>query len=214
MRLDITQHRMRGIRHLDEDFPFPIPAARAAAHLLHQLKSPFGGAEIGKVDDAVGIQDADKVDMLEVQSFDDHLRADEDIDPLLFELLDQGVMGRLSADAVDIHPCDPGFGEDRSEMFFDPLRPEIALHKSMVAAGCAHLDRRVYRTAIMTMQLVGELMKIERYVAVAALRDPTADLTDLVGRIATAILEKDDLAPGFQRLSDFDVQGGVRMGLP
>ena len=216
VRLDITQHGMRGIRDLDDALSLPHPSfAGAAAHLLHQLKGPFGGPEIGKMDDAVGIQDADEVHMLEVQSFDDHLRADEDIDPLLFELLDQRVMGRFAADAVDIHPCDAGFGKDRSEMFFDPLRPEIALDEAMVAAGGADVDRRVYGTAIMTMQFVGQLMKIERYVAVAALRDPAADLADLVGRIAAAILEKDDLAAGCQRSSRFRrARPGLRMGLP
>jgi hypothetical protein len=81
-------------------------------------------------------------------------------------------------------------------MLFYPFRPEIALHESMVTAGGADADRRVYGTAIMTMQLVGQLVKIERNVTVAALRDPAADLADLVRGIAAAVLEKDDLAAG------------------
>src|SRR5580658_8574459 len=126
---------MRRICRLDQDFPVPVLAAGAAAHLLHQLKSPFGGAELRKMDDAVGVQDADEVDMLEVQPFDDHLRADEDIDLLLFELLDQCVMRSFAAYAVYVHPRNAGFGEDRREMLFDPLRAKITLDETMVAAG-------------------------------------------------------------------------------
>src|SRR5579863_492368 len=77
----------------------------------------------------------------------------------------------------------------------------------MIAAGGANADRRIYGTAIVAMQLSRELVKIERYVAVVALRDPAADLADLNGRIAATVLEKDDLAAVRQRLPDLGMQG-------
>jgi hypothetical protein len=113
------------------------------------------------MDDAVGIEDAHKVDVLEIKPFDDHLRPYEDIDPLLLELLDQRVMGCLSSYTVDVHAGNAGLGEDFFEMFLNPFGTEIALDKTMVAAGGTGLDGRVYGTAIMTVQFVGQLMKIQ-----------------------------------------------------
>jgi len=42
----------------------------------------------------------------------------------------------------------------------------------------------------MTMQLVGQLVKIEGDVAVLALGDPAADLADLVGRVSAAFWKR------------------------
>jgi hypothetical protein len=88
---------------------------------------------------------------------------------LLFELLDQTVMGCLTPDAVDIHTGDTGFGENLFQVFLDTFRPEIALDKPMVAAGGTGGQRGIYGTAIMTVQFIGQLMKVERHVAVTAL---------------------------------------------
>jgi hypothetical protein len=212
MRFNEGQYRVGGIGNLDKDFAFPILAAGAAAHLFHQLKSSFIGAEFGEVNDTVGVEDTDEVDMFEVQSFHDHLRADEDVDPLLLELLDERIMGGSAFYAVDVHAGDAGLGKDGLEMFFDPFGPEIALDEAMVAAGGAGGDGRVYRTAIVAMQFVGQFVKIQRYVTVAALGYPPADFADLVGGVAAAVLEKDDLFAGGEGLFDGCVQGGAEDG--
>src|SRR5258708_3115949 len=111
-----------------------IVTGGAPANLLHQLKGSFIDPKIGKAQDAVRIEDADEVDVFEVQSLDDHLRSHQDIDPLLFELLDQAVMGCLAPDAVDVHAGDPGFGKSLFQEFFVPLSPEIPLDEPAIPA--------------------------------------------------------------------------------
>ena len=140
--------------------------------------------------------------MFEVQSFHDHLGSYQDIDPLLFKLLYQAVVGSLAADAVDIHTGDTGFGEGLFQKFFDAFGPEIPLYETMVAAGSAGMQGRVYGTAIMAMQLIGQFMKAEGDITIPALWDPSADLADLVGGVSPAILKENDLFANGQRLSN------------
>src|SRR5258708_34871874 len=196
--LQIRQYRVSCIGYLYQHPTLSIFTAGAPAHLLHQLKGSFIDPKIGKAQDAVRIEDADEVDVFEVQSLDDHLRSHQDIDPLLFELLDHAVIGCLAPDAGDVHAGDTGFGKSLFQEFFDPLSPEIPLDETVIAAGGAGMQGRVYGTAIMAMQLIGRLMKVEGYIAVPALGDPSADLADLVRGITPTVLKENDLFAGGQ----------------
>jgi hypothetical protein len=49
--------------------------------------------EIGEVEHVVGIQYPNQADIIEVQSFGDHLRPDQDIDPALLEVIDDALVG-------------------------------------------------------------------------------------------------------------------------
>ena len=55
------------------------PAAGAARHLRHQVKRPFGGAEVGQVQGRVGIDHADQRHVGKVEPLGDHLRAQQDV---------------------------------------------------------------------------------------------------------------------------------------
>src|SRR6185437_14624165 len=129
--------------------------------------------------------------LFEVQSFYYHLRPYQDIDPVLLELLDQRVVRRFAADAVDVHARDLCLREDFFEVFFDPFRTEIALHKTMVAACRAGMHGRIEGTAIMTVELIRQLVEVQRDIAIPALRYPATDFAYLVRAIPAAVLEKD-----------------------
>ena len=208
MGLHQGQQGVLRIGDLDQDPPYPFLTTRAPADLLHQLKGAFIHAEVGKAQDTIGVQDAHEIDMIEVEAFHHHLGADEDVDALLLELADQGIVGCLAADAVDVHARDAGLWKELFEVLFDALGPEITLYEAMVAAGGASLQRWIDRPAIVAMQLVGQLVEAKRNVAVLALRYPAADLADLVGRIATAVLEEDGLAALFEGSGDRLMESG------
>ena len=80
---------------------------------------------------------------------------------LQHELLDEVVMGRLHPEGIDIHAGDPGVGKFLFQELFDPFGPKIAMDKFMITAGGTGVHRRIYSTAIMTMQLIRQLMKVQ-----------------------------------------------------
>ena len=55
-------------------------SASASGHLCEKLESAFAGAEIGKMQGEIGVDDTDKRYVREMQTFRDHLCADENID--------------------------------------------------------------------------------------------------------------------------------------
>ncbi len=65
---------------LDDDLAFDVATTRTAGNLHKELEGAFAGAKVGHVEGHVGVDDADERDVGEVQTFGDHLRADEDID--------------------------------------------------------------------------------------------------------------------------------------
>ena len=75
---DLPDHGMPLPGGLDHHRPAVHRAVRAAGDLHHQLESPFGGPEIGVVQQIVGIEDADERHPPEIETLGDHLRADQE----------------------------------------------------------------------------------------------------------------------------------------
>ena len=65
---------------LHENFAVCLAAAGASGHLCEKLESAFAGAEIGEMQGEIGVDDSDKRHVREMQTFRDHLRADENVD--------------------------------------------------------------------------------------------------------------------------------------
>ena len=65
---------------LDENFAGCLAAASASGHLCEKLESAFAGAEIGQMQGEIGVDDTDKRYVREMQTFGDHLCADENVD--------------------------------------------------------------------------------------------------------------------------------------
>ncbi len=102
-------------------------------------------------------------------------------------------MRRLTPNAVDIHTGDPRLGKDFFKVFLDPFRPEIALDKPVVSTGRTSIYRRIDSATVVTMQLIGQFMKIKRHIAIATLRNPAANFANLVRGISPPVLEKNNL---------------------
>ena len=77
--------------------------------------------------------------------------------------------------------------------FFHLFRSKILQYKLVATTGCAGIYYRISCAAIMTGQLIFRLMIGKTYIAVFALRYPATYAANLVGRISSAILKKDDL---------------------
>src|SRR5205085_9698981 len=69
-------------RHARLDYHRPSlrTSPGAARNLSDELKSALRRAKIGQVDSNVGVDDADKSDIREIQPLCDHLRAEENVD--------------------------------------------------------------------------------------------------------------------------------------
>src|SRR5262245_47823027 len=72
----------------------------------------------------------------------------------------------------------------------------------MTTAGGTGVHRRVRGATIVTDQFIGELMIGERHITILALGNPATHGTDLVGRVATAILKEDHLPVSLSRDSN------------
>src|SRR6476620_390322 len=71
-----TERRVR----LHENFAVCLAAAGASCHLCEKLESAFAGAKIGKMQREIGVDDTDKRHVRKMQTFRDHLSANENID--------------------------------------------------------------------------------------------------------------------------------------
>lgn len=85
--------KMCGLGSLDDHTPLSAPAASAATNLRHQLIGTFKSAEIGIVEQLVGIEDAHKTNMVEVEALGDHLRAHKNVDSTLLKIADNALIG-------------------------------------------------------------------------------------------------------------------------
>src|SRR5206468_11606766 len=72
--------RMMGCEALDKHLAFDIAPSGTAGDLRDQLESALAGAKIRNVQAQVRVDDSDERDIGKVQSFGDHLRADENVD--------------------------------------------------------------------------------------------------------------------------------------
>lgn len=100
---------------LDDDFSGHRSATGAAGDLGEELESTFAGAEVGGVEREVGVEDADEGDVGEVESFGDHLSAEEDVDFFGAEVAEGVAEGVFSSSGVGVEAGDFCGGEDFAE---------------------------------------------------------------------------------------------------
>jgi hypothetical protein len=99
---------------LDDDFSGHRSAAGAAGDLGEELEGAFAGAEVGGVEGEVGVEDADEGDVGEVESFGDHLGAEENVDLFGAEVAEGVAEGVFSAGGVGVEAGDFGGGKNFS----------------------------------------------------------------------------------------------------
>ena len=76
---DELEQGVRGVGCLDEDVAFLVAAPGASCHLHEHVEGTLVGAEVGEVEEAVGVDDSHHADVGEVEALADHLRTDEDV---------------------------------------------------------------------------------------------------------------------------------------
>ena len=149
-------------------------ASGTARHLHHQLKSPFGGPEIGVIQQVVGIEDAHERHPREVETLGDHLRTDQNVGPAGLEIGDNGIESPFGGHTVAVQTSDTRFGEDFGDLFLDLLRPET--HRNHVG----DLARRTFRrnglriAAVVADEFLSALVVGQRHIAVRTAGCPAA----------------------------------------
>jgi hypothetical protein len=96
---------------LNQHFTDAFPASGTPGYLSEKLEGAFRGAKIRYVQTEIGVEDSDERDVRKIQTFGDHLRADEDIETAGPERIEGIAQCVLAAHGVGVHAGDPGIGE-------------------------------------------------------------------------------------------------------
>ena len=108
---DITENGVVGFECLDYHFALPSFASRTSRHLLQHLVRPLVTAEIGLVEQLIGIENRHQRHIVEMQSFTNHLRADQYVHFVARKGVDNILISRFVACGIQIHTQDLCFGE-------------------------------------------------------------------------------------------------------
>jgi hypothetical protein len=114
---------MLGAERLDQHPAASVASAGAAGNLRHQLKGPFGGPEIREVQRRIRVDHADQRHVGKIESFGDHLRAEQDADVARPEGRQCLLVTSRPLHRVRIHPQRGDTRETVPEFLFQPLRP-------------------------------------------------------------------------------------------
>ena len=97
---------------MDDDFAFEFAASGASGDLSDELEGTLTGAEIRNMQAEVGVENSNQSDIGKMQTFGNHLGADEDIDLLRFEFLEDVFESVFTAHRIGIDTCETSFGEN------------------------------------------------------------------------------------------------------
>ena len=122
---------------LDKNFTGLFAAPCAPRHLCEELESPFTSSEIRKVQSEVGIDDSNERHIRKVQTFRDHLSADEHIDFPGAERSQRFTIRVFARHRICVHPPDDRFRKNLADVRFHFLGPEPRVNKRILAAGRA-----------------------------------------------------------------------------
>src|SRR5205814_975244 len=118
-------------------------ASSATSDLAHELERALGGAEVGKIDADIRIDDANQRDIREIESFRDHLRAEQDVDLAPADTIEDLRVRPFAARRIDVHARDACRRITLGDQPLDLLRPEAALAQHRAAAFRAADARRL-----------------------------------------------------------------------
>ncbi len=111
--LGIADGIVLGVKGLDDNFALAFGASAASGNLRDELKTTFSRAEVGDIQRDIGVDYAHQGDEWKVQSFGDHLGAEENVYiPVLHPFIHAFQVGGR---AVTIQPQNPGGGEEQLE---------------------------------------------------------------------------------------------------
>ncbi len=194
--------RMKRRAGLHIHFAMHIAATAAARHLHEQLEHPFAGAEIGQLQRRIGIDHTHAGHVGEMQSFRNHLRADQNIDLAPGKSAEGLLIRILVAHRIRIHAHDSRRGESRFEHLLDFLRARAALAVTVELAFRTPRRRLGHVIAQVAAQFAPVAVISQRHAATRAFLDMAALRTLERSRIAAAVEENDRLFVFTQPLVD------------
>lgn len=159
-------------------------------HLLHHLERPLVGSEIGVVEQRVGAEYAHDAHMGEVEPLGNHLRADEYLALLLFEVGDNLLVGFAAAGGVEVHAGDGPSRKRAGNLLLDALGAEAVYGNGGLAAGRAAGGHLLLVAAVVAHEAVGQLVVGEAHVAAGAAGSPGTQAALHHGGKAPAVLEQ------------------------
>ena len=192
-RRDPPYDRILGLRGLYHDHAAREAAAGTPRNLHHELKRPLRRAEIGTVQEVVGIEYAHNRHPSEIESLGYHLRADQNIGTAALEILDYAVIGALRGGGVTVQTRHTRLGEELRNTLLDALRAET--HRCRIGRAalraCAGHGRHI--SAIVALHTPRRLVQRERHVTVRAAHRPPAFAARDKGRETAPVLEEHHL---------------------
>ena len=184
---------------LHKNFARRFAATGPPRHLCEQLKGPFARAKIRQMQREIGIDDSDERDIRKVQTFRDHLGADQDVDlpgPKVPQCLS---IGFFSRHRVCIHAAHNRFWENLSDGGLHFFRAEAGINERVFAAGRTFLRHSGGMPAQVTTQSSrdrGMPVKCERDAAIRAIAGFAA-IAAKQRRGKTAPIQKQDCLLAF-----------------
>lgn len=159
---------------LQDDEAGAVAASGAPAHLCEQLVCPFGGAEIRQMQPHIGIDDTHERDVMDIVSFGDHLRTDEEIDVTVSEIF-QDILDGLRCCPVAVESVDARVWEDCLEQGDEAFGAVSGVTEFVPSAFGANCLAWRFVVTVVASQFIGVFVVGEGDVAVWAIEDVAAE---------------------------------------
>src|SRR5258708_20100848 len=121
-------------RCLHKNLPGDLSPSGAASDLSEQLECAFTGSKVGQVQPDICIDDAHQSDIGKIETFRDHLGADENVDLSTPKSTEGLSISILSYHGIRIHPSQPGFRKNLLDTPFDLFSTEAGVTDSGIRA--------------------------------------------------------------------------------
>ena len=148
----------------------PFLAAGAADDLMQQLERALGGARVAVAEAEIGIDDADQIELREMVPLGHQLRADDDVDAALRDLVELLAHPLDRSDEIARQHQDARVGKQRRRLLLQPLdaRARQATKELRRLAFRALVRQRHREAAVMADQPPPEAVLDQPGVAVRA----------------------------------------------
>jgi hypothetical protein len=144
---------------LDDHLPLGLAATSTTRNLSQELKSPFPSTEIGRVKAYIGIDNANKGDVREIESLGDHLCTQQDIDLTGSEFSQYFDIRTSTGHGVGIHPRKTCLWKKSPDCLLDPLGADAGMLNAWILAFGTALRRLCSMAAEMTGKAVIRAMQ-------------------------------------------------------
>ena len=188
----------------------PFLAAGAARHLVQKLEGALDRARVAIGEAEIGVDDADQIELGEMVSLGDELRADHDVDAPLLDVAQLVAQPVDRGDEIARHHQQARVGEQRRNLFREPLHAG--------AAGGEAVDRLAVRArrrvrhseaAMVAHEPPPEAVIDQPGIAVRTGEAVAAGAAERERRIAAPVEKEQRLLPPFERERDLFRQPGA-----